>query len=268
MQAQVAIVEDNPITVRSLLKTIDWASLGCEIVGTAMDGVSGRELLLNTRPDILLTDIRMPEEDGLDMLESVREELPDMKVIIITGYDHFQYASRAIKLSVFDYILKPIQNEEVIRTVRRALDIMRKQQEKDAAISQVDVFRTKAQLLSLLTNDSHAGQDVGLMLEEAKLRAPAYYLMIIQPDGAHTPEMSFMDEVAFCMKDCIISLFFNSAFWLRAALIKESTIAPHLTVSSLAFLIPVRPPFLSVSSSMFVELSSFMMSAVFMFCSI
>ncbi len=205
MQAKVAIVEDNPITIRSLLKTIDWTSLDCEIVGTATDGVSGRELLLSTRPNILLTDIRMPREDGLDMLESVREELPDMKVIIITGYDHFQYASRAIKLSVFDYILKPIQNEEVIRTVRRALDVMRKQQEKDVAISQVDVFKTKAQLLSLLTNDSHAGQDVGLMLEEANLRAPAYYLMIIQPDGAQTPEMSFMDEVDEALSRCAIN---------------------------------------------------------------
>ena len=205
MQAKVAIVEDNPITIRSLLKTIDWASLDCEIVGTAMDGVSGRELLLSARPDILLTDIRMPREDGLDMLESVRPELPDMKVIIITGYDHFQYASRAIKLSVFDYILKPIQNEEVVRTVCRALDDLRKQQEKDDVISQVDVYRTKAQLLSLLTNDSHAGQDVGLMLEEANLRAPAYYLMIIQPDGAQTPEMSFMDQVDEALSTCAIN---------------------------------------------------------------
>ena len=205
MQAKVAIVEDNPITIRSLVETIDWAQLGCTIVGTAMDGAEGAQLLLDERPDILLTDIRMPREDGLEMLESVRAQLPDLKVIIITGYDQFQYASRAIKLSVFDYILKPIQNEEVVRAVCRALDAMRRQKEKDVAIHQVDVYRMKAQLLSLLTNDSHAGQDVGLMMQEVNLKAAAYYLMIIQPDGAQTPELSFMNQVDAVLSTCAIN---------------------------------------------------------------
>ena len=107
MLLKVVIIEDNPITVRSLVETIKWETLGCEVAGTALDGEAGCQLILSTRPDIILTDIRMPKCDGLEMIETVRQSVPDCKVIIITGYDQFQYASRAIKLAIFDYLLKP-----------------------------------------------------------------------------------------------------------------------------------------------------------------
>ncbi|NLV59742.1 MAG: response regulator [Clostridiales bacterium] len=185
-QIRVVIIEDNPATIRSLVQTIDWEGLGCRVVGTASDGVSGKTLILDEEPDILLTDIRMPQMDGLQMLEEVRDAVPDMKAIIITGYDQFQYASRAIKLAVFDYILKPIRNDEVEKVIRRAIDRMRRQKETDVALAQANQLRRKAQLLSLLTNDSHAGQDVYKMLTDADLCSPAYYLMIIQPEDAGT----------------------------------------------------------------------------------
>ena len=77
MLTKVAIIDDNPITVRSLTQTIDWASRGCVVAGTATDGQSGRALVLRVRPDILLLDIRMPQMDGLDMLGEVRAAVPD-----------------------------------------------------------------------------------------------------------------------------------------------------------------------------------------------
>lgn len=78
--------------------------------------------------------------------------------IIITGYDQFQYASRAIKLSVFDFILKPIRNDEVETALTRAVELLRRKQKTDAEAAEVDRLRTKAHLLSLLTNMSHVGQ--------------------------------------------------------------------------------------------------------------
>ena len=110
MNLKVIIVEDNPLTVRSLVETIDWSALGCYIAGTAYDGESGRKLILSEKPDILLTDIRMPQSNGLEMLEAVRDEVSECKVIVITGYEEFQYAVKAVKLSVFDYLLKPVDN--------------------------------------------------------------------------------------------------------------------------------------------------------------
>lgn len=180
MPFKVIIVEDNPATVRSLRQTIRWDALDCELIGTASDGESGRKLILRTSPDIVLTDIRMPQMDGLDMITSIRETLPDCKVIIITGYDQFQYASRAIKLAVFDYILKPIDNEEVERAIARAAAMTRRKRENDMALQQVDTLRRRAQLLSLLTNDSQRGLGVHNMLADVSLAFGAYYIMVLQ----------------------------------------------------------------------------------------
>lgn len=204
VQVKVAIVEDNLITTRSLVQTIDWGALGCVLVGCARDGESGRELLLREKPDILLTDIRMPQKDGLEMLEEVRPVLPDMKAIIITGYDQFQYASKAIKLSVFDYILKPIRNEEVIKAVTRATEMMQRQQEKDAVIAQADKLQMKAQLLSLLTNMSHAGQSVHQMLEDAGLSSIAYYMIILQPEESGALPLSTLNGMDDLLAGCSV----------------------------------------------------------------
>ncbi len=199
---KVVLVEDNPVTIRSLMQTIDWAALGCVLVGTATDGEAGRELILRERPDILLTDIRMPQKDGLQMLEEIRPIFPDLKVIILTGYDQFQYASRAIKLAVFDYILKPVQNDEVIKAVRRAIDLMQRQRATDVALQQADRQRVKAQLLSLLTNPSHAGQAVHQMLIDAGLNSAAYYLIIIQPRDSGSLPLSTLNGMDDLMLDC------------------------------------------------------------------
>ena len=183
MQAKVVIIDDNPITVRSLTQTIDWASRGCTIAGTALDGESGKALVLRVRPDILLLDIRMPQLDGLQMLEDVRAAVPDCKVIIITGYDQFQYASRAIKLSVFDYILKPIRNAEVEEVVDRAIEATRSRREQDIAVHRAQQLAAQAQLLSLMMNESHSGQNVHQMLHDAGLYAESYAMLCVAPEG-------------------------------------------------------------------------------------
>ena len=195
MQYHVVIVEDNPLTIRSLQETIDWASLDCEIVGTARDGEAGRRLLLETRPDILLTDIRMPQRSGIDMLEAVRRDIPDCKVIIITGYDQFQYASRAIKLAVFDYLLKPIRNEEVIQSVRHATEEMRRRRAVLESAERADTYTRQAQLMSLLTNSSQRGQGVHAVLEELNLRFGAYYIMTIQMKADETFSQSSLNHL-------------------------------------------------------------------------
>lgn len=180
MSLKVVIVEDNPTTVLSLVKTIDWDVMKCEVAGTAGDGESGGVMIRQLKPDIVLTDIRMPVKSGLDMIADVREDVPDCRVVIITGYDEFQYASQAIKLGVFDYLLKPIDNEEVMRTVRRAAAVTRRQMENDVALEQAENLKMRAQLLTLLTNDSQRGQGVHELLAGAGLQFHTYYIMALQ----------------------------------------------------------------------------------------
>lgn len=180
MSLKVVIVEDNPTTVLSLVKTIDWDVMKCEVAGTAGDGESGGVMIRQLKPDIVLTDIRMPVKSGLDMIADVREDVPDCRFVIITGYDEFQYASQAIKLGVFDYLLKPIDNEEVMRTVRRAAAVTRRQMENDVALEQAENLKMRAQLLTLLTNDSQRGQGVHELLSGAGLQFHTYYIMALQ----------------------------------------------------------------------------------------
>lgn len=180
MSLKVVIVEDNPTTVLSLVKTIDWDVMKCEVAGTAGDGESGGVMIRQLKPDIVLTDIRMPVKSGLDMIADVREDVPDCRFVIITGYDEFQYASQAIKLGVFDYLLKPIDNEEVMRTVRRAAAVTRRQMENDVALEQAESLKMRAQLLTLLTNDSQRGQGVHELLAGAGLQFHTYYIMALQ----------------------------------------------------------------------------------------
>ncbi|MDD7663370.1 MAG: response regulator [Eubacteriales bacterium] len=180
MSLKVVIVEDNPTTVLSLVKTIDWDVMKCEVAGTAGDGESGGVMIRQLKPDIVLTDIRMPVKSGLDMIADVREDVPDCRFVIITGYDEFQYASQAIKLGVFDYLLKPIDNEEVMRTVRRAAAVTRRQMENDVVLEQAENLKMRAQLLTLLTNDSQRGQGVHELLAGAGLQFHTYYIMALQ----------------------------------------------------------------------------------------
>ena len=180
MSLKVVIVEDNPTTVLSLVKTIDWDVMKCEVAGTAGDGESGVVMIRQLKPDIVLTDIRMPVKSGLDMIADVRDDVPDCRFVIITGYDEFQYASQAIKLGVFDYLLKPIDNEEVMRTVRRAAAVTRRQMENDVALEQAENLKMRAQLLTLLTNDSQRGQGVHELLAGAGLQFHTYYIMALQ----------------------------------------------------------------------------------------
>lgn len=209
MLLKVVIIEDNPITVRSLVETIKWETLGCEVAGTALDGEAGCQLILSTRPDIILTDIRMPKCDGLEMIETVRQSVPDCKVIIITGYDQFQYASRAIKLAIFDYLLKPIDSEELINCVRRAVDTTLSRQAIDVTQQQVDTLRRRAQLSLLLTNPSQHGQGVRAMFVEMGLSFQSYYIMTVQSSDERTftqAELNHIDGVITAMEVSAVTI--------------------------------------------------------------
>ena len=93
--------------------------MNCEIAGTAHDGVSGLELIRKVRPDIVLTDIRMPNMDGLTMLAAIRSEFPEIQMSVLTAYRDFEYARKAITLGVCRYLLKPSNLEELKEAIRQ-----------------------------------------------------------------------------------------------------------------------------------------------------
>lgn len=128
---RVFLVEDESIIRETLRDTVPWAQCGYSFVGEAGDGEIALPLIRHTKPDVLITDIRMPFMDGLALSKLVLQEFPQMKVIIISGYDDFEYAQQAIGLGVERYLLKPITKSmllSVLDEVRVKIDGERAQQ--------------------------------------------------------------------------------------------------------------------------------------------
>ena len=114
---RVVLVDDDRLIIRGLTAILPWTELGCEVVGTAMDGQEGLRLIRELKPDLLLTDIRMPNMDGLTMAAAVRSEFPDIQMSVLTAYRDFEYARQAIRLGVCRYLLKPSDLEELKEAV-------------------------------------------------------------------------------------------------------------------------------------------------------
>lgn len=118
---RVMIIDDEPIIRKGIRNIINWRQYDCEVCAEASDGEEGSLLIAQHRPDILLTDIRMPGMDGLAMIRAIKDLVPDCKIIILTGYRDFDYVQEAIKLGVFDFVLKPSKIEELTAVLGRAV---------------------------------------------------------------------------------------------------------------------------------------------------
>lgn len=110
---KVVIAEDEKLIRTGIAESIQWESLGAEVVGLAKNGNEAFRIIAENKTDILITDIQMSGGNGLDLIKQLNRTYPGMKVIIISGYNNFSYAQQAIQLGVKDYILKPINIEEL-----------------------------------------------------------------------------------------------------------------------------------------------------------
>ena len=115
----IILVDDEEEVRKSVIKQIDWESAGFQVVGDAENGEDALEKIEVLEPDVVLTDIRMPYMDGLTLAEKIRQRYPSTKVVIFSGYDDFEYAQKAIKLNVTEYILKPVNVEELTSILKR-----------------------------------------------------------------------------------------------------------------------------------------------------
>lgn len=111
---KIFLAEDEVIVRETIKRMIPWEDLGFELVGEAADGEMALPLLIRQQPDLLITDIKMPFMDGLTLAKLTKKEIPGLKVVILSGYDDFNYAKQAINIGVEDYLLKPITKNALI----------------------------------------------------------------------------------------------------------------------------------------------------------
>jgi two-component system response regulator YesN len=118
---KVVIVEDEELVRKGIVLTVDWAALGCTVAGEAANGEEGLAQIRALRPDLVVTDIRMPRMDGIEMLRALRQEGCRCCVLLLTAYNDFRYAQEALRLGAADYLLKPFEDGELEAAVQRVL---------------------------------------------------------------------------------------------------------------------------------------------------
>ncbi len=122
---KVLLADDEEDVIRVIMHKINWESLGFEVQGYAHNGLEALEMAEEQQPDVVMTDIKMPYMDGLELSRRLKEQYPTVKIIIFSGFDEFEYAKEAIRLEAEEYILKPIDAEElstVFQRIHTALD--------------------------------------------------------------------------------------------------------------------------------------------------
>ena len=120
---KVMIVDDEKYVRMGIKSETDWSLIGCEVVAEASNGEMGLEMADQFRPDLVISDIRMPKMDGIEMAGKLLEKYPETKVIFLTGYSEFEYARAAVRIGVSDYLLKPFQDGELEGAIQRLLHL-------------------------------------------------------------------------------------------------------------------------------------------------
>lgn len=128
-EIKVFLVEDEMVIRRGIKNSIDWEKEGYIFCGEASDGELAYPMIIKEKPDILITDIRMPFMDGLELCKLVKEELPNIKILILSGYDEFDYAKEAIRLGVTEYLLKPISSGKLLEALNGVSESIRREKE-------------------------------------------------------------------------------------------------------------------------------------------
>ena len=139
---RVILADDEEIIREGVARAVGWEALGLLLVAVAQDGEDALAQAKDLRPDIIITDIRMPRMDGLDLIRALREQQPNCKIVILTGHSEFDYARTALQLEVSDYLLKPVELMPLCRVLirlRRELDTQHSEQ------SEIQLLHQQAQ---------------------------------------------------------------------------------------------------------------------------
>lgn len=185
------IVDDEPIIVEGLSRSIAWEKWNCQVVATAHDGLEGKKVIEEKKPDIIFMDICMPEMDGLAMIAAINSQFPDLEVCVLTGYRDFEYAKEAIRLGVTRFLLKPSNMDEL----EEAIGTMCKNLKKKGIIGEepqssgADVSGEKAA--------QEAETSSGTVVPEEKPQESASSSFIVR-NALHYIEENYTQKLTLC----------------------------------------------------------------------
>lgn len=212
MELYKVLLVDDELEIRDgMEKKLNWEELGFQIAGLAANGIEALEKATALRPDVILTDIRMPFMDGLELTERVRESLPLTKIIVFSGYDDFEYAKKAIAVGVEDYILKPVsalQLAEALRKLKQKMDAdlaAKRDLESLRRAYEENVPFLRDQLLIDILEGEVSTEKLRELAERFRLSFVSSFLSVAV-FSCHRPRMGTNGEAGFQLADELIPI--------------------------------------------------------------
>ena len=191
MSYKIVIAEDEELQLNSLVKKVEKFCPGFPVVGTAQTGSQAYKLICEKAPDILISDIRMPVMTGIELMEKARIMFPELQFIIISGFSEFEYARSAIRLQVSDYLLKPVETEELQKALNKIrLKLQERAQEESAAFNGDSENKTAEQVAFAVIEylQHHYNEEVNLnQIASALHYSPSYLTKIFVQQYDTTP---------------------------------------------------------------------------------
>ncbi len=191
----ILLVDDEEEVLDVIKAKIDWEGLGFTVMGSASNGVKALELAEINQPDVVITDIRMPYMDGLELSRRLRSEFPSVRIMIFTGYDEFEYAKEAVHLEIGEYLLKPVNATELTEALSRLKASLDQEREEKLNVKNLeDYYMQSLPLLQMnffmsLIEGRVREEDLNKYLNDYKIdfKGPVYVVGVIHTSEHHVP---------------------------------------------------------------------------------
>lgn len=194
---KILIADDEPTIREGLVKLIPWHTIPAEVVGSAANGLEALDLIDTERPDIVITDIRMPGMDGLQLVENICKRYPHIQTIILTGYADFTYAQNAIRYNVCDFILKPSTKSDVLKSI----EIARKRIEKDRCLSSnVKEMEVWSFIHSMIQGLPLTKEFIAAQMHRLSLDFSSYVLILYRSEKGRMLSRDFISDLRQFLK--------------------------------------------------------------------
>ncbi|MEK3911587.1 response regulator [Paenibacillus sp. FSL H7-0331] len=234
---KVLIIDDEAMIRKGLRESVPWTDIECEVVGVASNGYDGLQAIDRWEPDIVVTDIKMPGYDGIQVAEHAIQTNPLAKVILLSGYSEFEYARKAIQLGVFHFMLKPTVYEEMKRVIADAVRNIKSEERRIRELAkfrsefqqQLHMYRSIFLRKIILNGQSDSGaqaSDDSLRLYEIPLERDSY-LIVFKPDELDT----FIDKEE------------EKQYWMTSI---TSSVEQYVSRRSSCYFVPLKDEWFSI----------------------
>ncbi|UKS28317.1 response regulator transcription factor [Paenibacillus sp. HWE-109] len=231
---KVLLVDDEPVIRAGLAQLINWEKYGFTIVSKAKNGEQALQLILADTPDVIITDIRMPRMDGLQLIQAIREERNlQTPVILLTGFNEFDYARQAIRYQVRDYLLKPVDKEELIAALSRIRASLR-------VVNALPVDSISGNAIQLLLR-STTSHDIKIKLSQSLEAHYPVLLMVIMLQSHMQTTFTQIQQIlqpvweAFSLSEASVRIYINADGFIAILIHPESVHLSKTEEKKLAF---------------------------------